>query len=112
MADNVLNAIVNHFVGDGHRLFRVAGIIIFNDLQLVTFDPTLRVNIGNRLLSTGKLLVTVLGHRARHRANHGNFDIFRKRGIAHNQGDTSCQQRFTLHVHPEAPHYYGFLHLL
>ncbi len=55
MADNVLNAIVNHFVGDGHRLFRVAGIIIFNDLQLVTFDPTLRVNIGNRLLSTGKL---------------------------------------------------------
>ena len=91
MADNIFNAVVDHFVGYGYRLFRVAGIIIFHGNQLIALDAAFRVDIGNRLLRAGKFLIAVLRYRTRHRADNGHFDILSKRHIAQRQGDTSCQ---------------------
>ena len=84
MANNVLDAVVDHFVGDRYRLFRVASVIIFDDLQLIALDAALSVDIRYRLLGTGKLLVAVLSHRAGHRPDDRDFDVFRQRRAAHN----------------------------
>lgn len=64
MTNNVFDAVVDHFVGYRYRLFRVASVIIFDDLQLIALDAALSVDIRYRLLCAGKLLVAVLGHRA------------------------------------------------
>ena len=84
VADNVFDPVVDHFVGDRYRLFRVASVIIFYDLQLIALNAALRVDIRYRLLGAGKLLIAVLGHRAGHRPDYRDFDIFRQRRAAHN----------------------------
>ena len=84
VTNNVFDAVVDHFVGYRYRLFRVASVIIFDDLQLIALDAALSVDIRYRLLCAGKLLVAVLGHRAGHRPDYRDFDIFRQRRAAHN----------------------------
>jgi ABC-type branched-subunit amino acid transport system substrate-binding protein len=37
VANNVLNAIIDDFVGDRDRLFRIAGVVIFDANQFVAF---------------------------------------------------------------------------
>ncbi len=61
MTNNVFDAVVDHFVGYRYRLFRVASVIIFDDLQLIALDAALSVDIRYRLLCAGKLLVAVRG---------------------------------------------------
>ena len=90
MADNVFDAVINHFVGDCDRLFRVTGIIIFYDLQFFAFDSAFSINVCNRLFCASKLLVAVLGYRTGHRTDNSDFNI----GLSHCaecQRDTSCQ---------------------
>ena len=58
MTNHVFNAVVNDFVRHRNRLFRVTGIVIFYDLQFVAFNAAFSVDIRNRLLCAGKLLVT------------------------------------------------------
>jgi hypothetical protein len=41
VTDNVFDPVIHHFVGYRYRLFRVAGIIVFYDLQFFAFDPFL-----------------------------------------------------------------------
>ncbi len=41
MADNVLNAVVDDFVGHRDRLLRIAGVVIFDGHQLVALMPPL-----------------------------------------------------------------------
>ena len=89
MADNVFDAVIHHFVGNRNRLFRVAGIIIFYDLQFFAFDAALGINVGNRLLCTCELLIAVLGYRTGHCADNSHFDI--SLSGAESQRDTSCQ---------------------
>ena len=91
MTNHVFNAVVNDFVRHRNRLFRVTGIVIFYDLQFVTFDTTFSIDIRNRLLCASKLLVTVLRHRTGHCAYDGDFNIFCQSHIAECQRDTSCQ---------------------
>ena len=91
MADNVFNPVVDHFVRDRYRLFRVTGIVIFHHDQFVTFHPALGVDIRNRLLCASKLLIAILRYRTGHCADNGHFNILSKRHIAQRQGDTSCQ---------------------
>ncbi len=55
MTNNVFDAVVDHFVGYRYRLFRVASVIIFDDLQLIALDAALSVDIRYRLLCAGKL---------------------------------------------------------
>ncbi len=90
MADNIFNAVVNHFVRHRNGLFRVAGIIIFYNLQFFAFDTALRINVCNGLLRTGKLLIAVLRNRTGHCAHHGHFNVCLCHG-AERQRNTSCQ---------------------
>jgi len=90
VADNVFDAVIHDFVRYRNRLFRVAGIIIFYDLQLFAFDAAFGINIGNSLFCASKLLVAVLRYRTGHCANHGHFDVSLSHG-AERQRDTSCQ---------------------
>ena len=83
VTDDVLDTVVNHFVSDGNRLFRVTGVVVFYHLQLIAFDAAFSVDIGNGLLSASKLLVAVLRYRTGHRANDGDFDIFSHCRTAH-----------------------------
>ena len=48
MANNVLNAIIDDFVGDRDRLFRIAGVVIFDANQFVAFNAAAGVNVFNR----------------------------------------------------------------
>ena len=76
MTDNVFDPVIHHFVRYRNRLFRVTGVIVFYDFQLIALDTALGVNVGNCLSRTAELLVTVLRNRAGHRANNSNFNIF------------------------------------
>ncbi|CSH42242.1 Uncharacterised protein [Shigella sonnei] len=91
MTNHIFNAVVNDFVRHRNRLFRVTGIVIFYDLQFVAFNAAFSVDIRNRLLCAGKLLVTVLRNRTGHCAHDRDFNIFCQSHIAECQRDTSCQ---------------------
>ncbi len=49
MADNVLNAVVDDFVGHRDRLLRIAGVVIFDGHQLVALNAAAGVDVFNRL---------------------------------------------------------------
>ena len=91
MADNVFNPVVDHFVSNRYRLFRVTGIVIFHHDQFVAFHAAFGIDICNRLLCASKFLIAILRYRTGHRADDSNFNILSKRHIAQRQGDTSCQ---------------------
>ncbi len=95
MADNVTNTIVNDFVSNSYGLFRVAGIIVFHADQFIAFNSAFGIDISNSLTCTGKFHVTILGNRAGHRANNGNFNVFRQHRMAHRHCYTPRQQHFT-----------------
>ena len=108
VTNDVFDAVVDHFVGYRYRLFRVASVIIFDDLQLIALDAALSVDIRYRLLCAGKLLVAVLGHRA---------DIAPTTAIL--ISSASAALLITKAIHPASnalpfifilrlPHYYGF----
>ena len=83
MADNVLNAVVDDFVGHRDRLLRIAGVVIFDGHQLVTLNTAAGVDVFNRLTRAIELHVAPLGHRTRHRADHGDLNILGHRRVRH-----------------------------
>ena len=62
MADNVLNAVVDDFVGHRDRLLRIAGVVIFDGHQLVALNAAAGVDVFNRLTRAIELHVAPLGH--------------------------------------------------
>lgn len=54
MTDNILDAVVHHFVSDRYRLFWITGVVIFHRDELIAFNTAFRIDIGNCLLRTGK----------------------------------------------------------
>lgn len=83
VADNVLNTVVDDFVGHRDRLLRIAGVVIFDGHQLVALNAAAGVDVFNRLTRTIELHVAPLGHRARHRADHGDLNILGHRRVRH-----------------------------
>ena len=77
MADNVLNPVVDDFVGDRNGLFRIAGVVILHAYQLVALDAAFGVDVFDGLTRAVKLHVTPLGNRAGHRTDYRNFNLFR-----------------------------------
>ncbi|MNL63243.1 hypothetical protein D3C87_1873650 [compost metagenome] len=77
MADNVLNAIVNDFVGYGDGLFWVTGIVVFHANQLIPFDAAFGVDVFDRLTRAVELHIAPLGNRTGHGTDDGNFNVFR-----------------------------------
>ncbi|CNT83055.1 Uncharacterised protein [Salmonella enterica subsp. enterica serovar Bovismorbificans] len=75
MTDNILDAVVHHFVSDRYRLFRITGVVIFHRDELIAFNTAFRIDIGNCLLRTGKFLVAILRHRTGHRADNRDFNV-------------------------------------
>ncbi|SYL11146.1 Uncharacterised protein [Klebsiella pneumoniae] len=76
MPDHITHAVINHFVGDRHRLFRVTGVIVFGDHQFIAVNAAFGVDVLNRLAGTGKFHITVLCDRSGHSAHHRDFNIF------------------------------------
>ncbi|MNO60167.1 hypothetical protein D3C76_507710 [compost metagenome] len=74
VADDELDAVVDHFVGDCNGLFRVAGVVVFLGFEHLAIDAALGVDILDGLLGADELHVAVLGHRAGFRACNPDLD--------------------------------------
>ncbi len=74
MADDELDAIVDHLVGDCNGLFRVAGVVVFLGFEHLAIHAARGVDILDGLLCADELHVAVLGHRAGLGARNPDLD--------------------------------------
>ncbi len=75
VTNNVLNTVVNDFVGHRYRLFWIAGIIVLYADQLIAFNPAFSVDVFNGLARAVKFHIAPLRYRAGHRPDYGDFNI-------------------------------------
>ncbi|MND65359.1 hypothetical protein D3C80_567250 [compost metagenome] len=95
MADHIADTVIDYLVGDGYRLFWIAGVVIFHADQFVALDTALGVDIGNRLTGAGEFHIAILRHRAGHRPDDRHLDVFRHCRMPDSHRDTTRQQRLT-----------------
>ncbi|MNZ76324.1 hypothetical protein D3C78_948270 [compost metagenome] len=90
VADYVFDAIVDHFVGHGYGLFRVAGIVVFFGFKHLAVNAALGVDVFDRLLCTDELHVAVLSNRTGFRAGDADLDGIGCKRMAGNPGQNHC----------------------
>ncbi|MNJ11088.1 hypothetical protein D3C77_52560 [compost metagenome] len=90
VADYELDAVVDHFVGDCHGLFRVARIIVFLGFKHFATDAALGVDVFDGLFGTNELHVAVLSDRAGFRAGDADLDGIGCKRMAGNPGQNHC----------------------
>ena len=71
--DNILDTVIDHFVGHGNRLFRVAGVIVVNGFKFFAINAALGVDLFDGHFCACELHVAVLSQRPGFRA--GNTDL-------------------------------------
>ncbi len=104
MANDVTNIVIDHFVGHGHRLFWITGVIILYADQFIAVDAAFGINVRDSLLGPGEFHVAILRNRTGKCANNRHFDIFRQCRMAHRQCYATRQKRITFtDLHPHFP---------
>lgn len=93
MADDELDAVVDHFVGDGNGLFRVAGVVVFLGFEHLAIDAALGVDVFDGLFGADELHVAVLGDRAGFRAGDADLDGVGGKRMAGNPGQDHCGEQ-------------------
>ncbi len=73
------------------RLFRIAGVVLRVQRQLLAKDAAGRVDVGNRLIGAVLHLSAESGFAARQRTCHGDGDVLRKRACRERKRCAECQ---------------------
>ena len=85
--DDVLDTVVNDFVGDRDGLFWIAGVVILHAHQLVAFDAAFSIDIFDGLTRAVELHIAPLGNGAGHRTHYRNFNVVCHSGMRDRQCD-------------------------
>lgn len=94
MTDHELDAVVDDFVGYGDGLFRIAGIIVFDGLELLAIDAALGVDLFDGHFRATELHVAVLGYRAGLGAGDADLDGVSCERMAGDSGQNHSGKQF------------------
>lgn len=90
VADDKLDAIVDHFVRYGHCLFRVASVVVFLGFEHLAVDAALGVDLLNGHFGTDELHVAVLSDRTGLGTCDADLDGIGGKRMAGNPGQNHC----------------------
>src|SRR5471032_2674621 len=94
VTDHKLDAVVDDFVRDRYRLFRITGIVVFNGFELLAVDTALGVDVFDGHFGATELHIAVLGYRAGFRAGDTDLDGVSCERMAGNPGQNHSGKQF------------------
>ncbi|MNE16789.1 hypothetical protein D3C80_1097430 [compost metagenome] len=88
VANDELDAIVDDLVGNGHGLFRIAGVVVDHTFKLLAVYAASLVDLLDGHFRANELHLPVLRDRAGHRAGKSDLDSVCSHRIAGNAGES------------------------